>query len=1004
MAVQKRVQVLNEAELNAFYGTPYFTTNDQRYFFSLNDKERNAAKQFRARRQRCMFVVLLGYFKAKPVVLQPRFFQIRDDLKYVSEHTFPGAGHKPFNLSPKETERIYRRIFSLCQYQRWRSEPHEKGLMEYLQKQVAVWSEPRCLFDAAVEYLSNQRIALPAYSTLQKLISQVIVSFNRDLMQSINGELSSAAKQAVAAMIEGKGELSLRQLRQSARNFTGTELAKELAVHRHVAQWIPEVSAALDALALSPKNQQHFAERVGYYGAKLKRQSSDIQRLYLLCYLHQRWQEAQERIADGLVYHVRQAKQKAKQYAQESVAKDWRKAEKNVRKAAEVLRLFIDDSTDDQQPLSAVRQNAFDIISRTELESVCLFLNDQRRSVDEATWLYLEQRDSLRVGLVRELFMCLRLEGREGGERLAHTLNQAQLEFAEKKALSQSVVYKRNLPHKQRSFLQDKDGNLKLERYEWYLYLQIPSRLNGKLTLPGIPKYQALEADLVDITRWKADKERLVELTQLPKLAADPVPFIQELAQSLDSRLRAVGDYLDKADNRNVVLRNPKGKRSWRLPTGSKATMVNNPFFQQLPTTAVVDVLRMVDRDTGFIECFRHVLGAQSKSRVYEQDLLAILIGNATNQGTYGISQISDRSYERLSTIQANYLRLETIEAANDCINNATARLPIFKHYNIQDDIVHASADGQKFEAKRDTFKTRYSSKYFGPQKGVSAMSLIANHAAVNARVIGANEHESHYIFDLLYHNSSEIKPDVLSTDTHGVNHVNFALLDLFGYNFAPRYAQPGRIINEMFAVTEDEAEKVQLSLRTPIKTTCIARHWDKIQHIIVSLKERKTTQALLVRKLSTYKKNHPLLEALTEYNRLVKASYLLNYIDDADLRHHVQRALNRGEAYHQLRRAISDVNGDRFRGNSDEEIQLWNECARLLTNAIIYFNSSVLSRLLESFEYQEDEQKLAIVKQASPVAWYNINLKGTYRFKSTGDVLDLEQMMRHIEGYKPVR
>jgi hypothetical protein len=59
--------------------------------------------------------------------------------------------------------------------------------------------------------------------------------------------------------------------------------------------------------------------------------------------------------------------------------------------------------------------------------------------------------------------------------------------------------------------------------------------------------------------------------------------------------------------------------------------------------------------------------------------------------------------------------------------------------------------------------------------------------------------------------------------------------------------------------------------------------------------------------------------------------------------------------------------------------------------------HSSVLSHLLKSFEYQKDEQKLAIVKQASPVAWYNINLKGTYRFKSTGKVPNLEQMMRHI-------
>ncbi len=246
-------------------------------------------------------------------------------------------------------------------------------------------------------------------------------------------------------------------------------------------------------------------------------------------------------------------------------------------------------------------------------------------------------------------------------------------------------------------------------------------------------------------------------------------------------------------------------------------------------------------------------------------------------------------------------------------------------------------------------------------------MSLIANHAAINARVIGANEHESHYIFDLLMNNSSEIVPDVLSTDTHGVNHINFALLDLFGYSFAPRYAQVGRVINEMFDVKEDKDKKIQLSLKKPINTKLIAAHWDTIQRIMISLYERKTTQATLVRKLSGYKSSHPLLGALTEYNRMVKANYLLNYIDDVSLRDYVQRALNRGEAYHQLRRAISNVNGDQFRGSSDEEIQLWNECARLVTNAIIYFNSAILSQLLTSFEYQKDDEKIQIVKSSLP-------------------------------------
>ena len=40
---------------------------------------------------------------------------------------------------------------------------------------------------------------------------------------------------------------------------------------------------------------------------------------------------------------------------------------------------------------------------------------------------------------------------------------------------------------------------------------------------------------------------------------------------------------------------------------------------------------------------------------------------------------------------------------------------------------------------------------------------------------------------------------------------MNFALLDLFGYQFAPRYAQVGKVINDMFDVKEDKEHRIQL-------------------------------------------------------------------------------------------------------------------------------------------------------------------------------------------------
>lgn len=100
----------------------------------------------------------------------------------------------------------------------------------------------------------------------------------------------------------------------------------------------------------------------------------------------------------------------------------------------------------------------------------------------------------------------------------------------------------------------------------------------------------------------------------------------------------------------------------------------------------------------------------------------------------------------------------------------------------------------------------------------------------------------------------------------------------------------------------------------------------------------------------------------------------------------------------------IASVNGNRFRGSSDQEIDIWNECARLLTNAIIYFNSLILSKLLVHFRTIGDEKNLALVKKVSPVAWVNVNLNGTYSFSFERNVINMADILRPLtdETQKP--
>ncbi len=126
---------------------------------------------------------------------------------------------------------------------------------------------------------------------------------------------------------------------------------------------------------------------------------------------------------------------------------------------------------------------------------------------------------------------------------------------------------------------------------------------------------------------------------------------------------------------------------------------------------------------------------------------------------------------------------------------------------------------------------------------------------------------------------------------------------------------------------------------------------------------------------------------------------YLLNYIDSPSLRQNVQKALNRGESYHQLRRAVSFASFGKLRFKTEYEQDLWSECSRLITNCIILYNASILSRLLEHQERTGDTQGVEASKKASPIAWQHINLHGRYEFQKQPDVLNVEAIVHNLVG-----
>jgi len=121
------------------------------------------------------------------------------------------------------------------------------------------------------------------------------------------------------------------------------------------------------------------------------------------------------------------------------------------------------------------------------------------------------------------------------------------------------------------------------------------------------------------------------------------------------------------------------------------------------------------------------------------------------------------------------------------------------------------------------------------------------------------------------------------------------------------------------------------------------------------------------------------------------------DYVDSPPLRRNVQQALNRGENYHQLRRAVSYANFGKLRFKTEQEQQIWNECSRLITNCIIYYNATILSHLLSHKETTGDSQGAELLKQVSPVAWQHINLHGRYEFSKRPEHININDIIQEL-------
>jgi TnpA family transposase len=1005
-AGSRRLTIFTAAERLALYGLPDFDDFQRAEFFAFAETELAVADRRRGPVDRLHCLLQLGYFKAKHA-----FFDLAaeavlaEDVAFLADRYFPdlpAASVGLQRLRRRERDAQRAEIARLFGFRLWSGADRPAFVTtatELAKRDVT----PSFLGLELLAVLKERRIIRPGYTTLQSVIAAALAAERERLNHLVETGIDAQTVTALRGLLAREETLSeLAALKQDAHNFGHKMMTAERRKRTTLAPFYQVAKALLPKLDLSQQNIGHYADLTLFYTIyDLRRMRPAQAHLYLLCYAWQRFRQLSDNLVDAFNSHLSRLEAETKTNSMAAFLQAQAKRQQEAPRIGRVLLLYVDEAVDDTTPFGVVRNRAFAILPREALLSAGQRLCQEPVSQMELRWTEIDRAAPRVKKNLRPLAMALDVSATSPTNPWRTALSWMREVFARQQSIGQRPVAESpagTIPNALRRhlFVLDETGTpvrLRGDRYEFWIYRQLGKRLAiGELAVDDSLRHRRFADELVPPEKTAV----LLQTLTIPWVTKPAGARIDALCTALDRQWEAFDQELRDGRLTHIDFDPERKTLAWRRPKADQQDGIQDGFYEKVTVQPIVDVFRFVNQACGFLSVLTPLQPRYAKKVADEDELMAVIMARAMGFGIFGMAQTGDIPYHVLEATDRQHIRPDTLHSSCDQISNFIAGLPIFPLYMLDPEILYGSVDGQKFAAATPTVKARYSRKYFGTGRGVVAYTLLASHVPLETLLIGANEHESQYLFDICYRNSTEIRPTVITGDMHSVNKANFAILDWFGMRAAPRFTSLQAQIPHLFCAGElSRYASYPLPPAGQIDRPLIAAELDTIDRIVATLALKETSQAALIRKLCSLAPQNRARKAIFEYDRLVRSLYTLDYIRDPSLQRDVHRSQNRIEAYHQFRSAIAQVAGRKHLiGNTELDVYLTNQCGRLLALVIIAYNSILLSAVLDRYRQAGDQPAVARLQKISPVAWQNILFLGRYRFHGPRQPIDLDALL----------
>lgn len=502
--------------------------------------------------------------------------------------------------------------------------------------------------------------------------------------------------------------------------------------------------------------------------------------------------------------------------------------------------------------------------------------------------------------------------------------------------------------------------------------------------------------------QWRAVEDQLIPPPLFAAMrAAGPLPvavpdtaeeYLAERRALLDRRLaeveaKAAADALEDVRIKGGELTISPLK----AVTPEEAEDVADRLYGMVPNARVTGVLDEVHRWTGFADAFTHLhtgLPAEDPRVV-----LTAVLADATNMGlTRMAGACPVASYQQLAWTAGWHLREDTYRAGFAVLTNTQQRQPLAALFGAAD---VSSSDGQHFPtAGRGEALGAHNARHGQEPSALFYTHHSARHAPYYTQAIPPSGEAAYVVDGLLYH-EADLSISVHHTDGGGVSDLNFALLHLLGYRFAPRI--PNLADRKLYAFGPASTwPTLAPFIAGRPEEKHIAGHWDDVLRFAASVRTGVASASLVLKRLGAYPRQNGLALALREIGRVERTLHTLDWLERPPLRRQATAELNKGESRNALARAVCFHRLGRLHDRTAVLQQHRASGLALVTAAIALWNTVYLGRAVDALRCRGEAVPDSLLAHIAPLGWQHINLTGDYLWGADGTL--------GPDGFRPLR